>query len=73
MAMSQLEYYKRTRQLRIVTLTQWTVDHDISNARVIADEAQKRFKVSRSTANSYANEIVNRLNKLKLQTFYCSI
>ncbi len=73
MTMSQLEYYKRTKQLRIVTLTQWTVDNDVSNARVIADEAQRRFKVSRSTANSYATEVVNRLNKLKLQTFYCSI
>jgi hypothetical protein len=73
MIMSQLEYYKRTRQLRIVALTQWTVDNDVSNARAIADEAQKRFKVSRSTANSYTNEVVNRLNKLKLQRFYCSI
>lgn len=73
MAMSELEHYKRTRQLRILALTQWTMENDISNFTMIADEAQKRFKVSRSTANSYANEVIKRLDKLKLQTFYCSI
>jgi hypothetical protein len=71
--MSQLEYYKRNRQLRILALTQWTMDNNISNFTMIADEAQQRFKVPRSTANSYANEVVKRLDKLKLQTFYCSI
>lgn len=73
MAMSQLEHYKRNKQLRILALTQWTMDNDISNVTLIAEEAQKRFKVSRSTANSYANEVVKRLDKLKIQTFYCSI
>ncbi len=73
MAMSQLELYKRNKQLRILALTQWTMGNDISNVTLIAEEAQKRFKVSRSTANSYANEVVKRLDKLKIQTFYCSI
>jgi len=73
MAMSQLEHYKRNKQLRILALTQWTMDNNISNVTLIAEEAQKRFKVSRSTANSYANEVVKRLDKLKIQTFYCSI
>jgi hypothetical protein len=71
--MSQLEHYKRNKQLRILALTQWTMDNNISNVTLIAEEAQKRFKVSRSTANSYANEVVKRLDKLKIQTFYCSI
>ncbi|MGH9909360.1 MAG: hypothetical protein ACRD32_01840 [Nitrososphaerales archaeon] len=71
--MSQLEHYKRTKQLRILALTQWTMDNNISNFTRIAEEAQKRFNVSRSTANSYANEVVKRLDKLKIQTFYCSI
>lgn len=73
MGMSQLQLYKHTRELRILTLTDWTVNHNISNFTKIADEAQRRFRVSRSTANSYANEVVKRLDKLKLQTFYCSI
>ena len=71
--MSQLEHYKRTKQLRILALTQWTMDNNISNFTRIVEEAQKRFNVSRSTANSYANEVVKRLDKLKIQTFYCSI
>ena len=71
--MSQLEHYKRTKQLRILALTQWTMDNSISNFTRIVEEAQKRFNVSRSTANSYANEVVKRLDKLKIQTFYCSI
>lgn len=71
--MSQLEIHKRTRELRILALTRWTMDNDIANFTYIVDEAQRRFNVSRSTANSYANEVVKRLDKLKLQTFYCSI
>ncbi len=73
MAMSKLENYKRTKQLRILALTQWTMDNNVANFTRIADEAQKLFNVSRSTANSYANEVIKRLDKLKLQTFYCSI
>ncbi|MEM2761137.1 MAG: hypothetical protein QXU32_13470 [Nitrososphaerales archaeon] len=73
MVASELEHYKRTRQLRILTLTQWTMDNNISNFTRIAEEAQKRFNVSRATANSYANEVIKRLDKLKLQIFYCSI
>ncbi|MEM2760875.1 MAG: hypothetical protein QXU32_12170 [Nitrososphaerales archaeon] len=49
------------------------MDRDISNFTAICDEAQRRFKVSKSTANSYANEVVKRLDKLKLQVFYCNI
>ncbi|MFQ5969165.1 MAG: hypothetical protein ACE5J2_01535 [Nitrososphaerales archaeon] len=71
--MSLLEHYKRTRQLRILALTQWTMENDISNFTRIADEAQKRFNVSRSTAYSYANDVTNRLGKLKINKFYCSI
>lgn len=73
MTMSKLEHHKRTKQLRILTLTQWTMDNNVANFTRIADEAQKKFNVSRSTANSYANEVIKRLDKLKLQTFYCSI
>jgi len=73
MSVSDLEHYKRTRQLRILALTQWTMENNISNFTRIADEAQKRFNVSRTTANSYANEVIKRLDKLKFQTFYCSI
>ena len=71
--MSQLEIHKRTRDLRILALTGWTMDNNIANFTYIVAEAQRRFNVSRSTANSYANEVVKRLDKLKLQTFYCSI
>lgn len=71
--MSLLEHYKRTKHLRILTLTQWTMENDISNFTRIADEAQKRFNVSRGTANSYANEVIKRLDKLKINKFYCSI
>ncbi len=71
--MSQLEIHKRTRDLRILALTQWTMDNNIANFTYIVAETQRRFNVSRSTANSYANEVVKRLDKLKLQTFYCSI
>lgn len=73
MAMAELEHYKRTRRLRVIALTKWTMENDISNFTRVADEAQKRFKVTRPTANSYATEVVKRLDKLKLQTFYCSI
>jgi hypothetical protein len=73
MAMSELEDYKRTRRLRILALTKWTMENKISNFTMIAEEAQKRFNVSRSTANSYANEVIKRLDKLKFQTFYCSL
>ncbi len=73
MAMSLLEDYKRTRALRIMTLTKWTMENDVSNFTKIADEAQKRFSVSRDTANSYANEVIKRLDRLKINNFYCSI
>jgi len=73
MAMSLLEHYKRTRALRIMTLTKWTMENDVSNLTKIADEAQKMFNVSRGTANSYANEVMKRLDKLKISNFYCSI
>jgi len=73
MTMSLLEHYKRTRALRIMTLTKWTMENDVSNLTKIADEAQKMFNVSRGTANSYANEVMKRLDKLKISNFYCSI
>jgi hypothetical protein len=73
MAMSLLEHYKRTRALRIMILTKWTMENDISNLTKIADEAQQRFNVSRGTANSYANEVMKRLDRLKINNFYCSI
>jgi hypothetical protein len=71
--MSLLEDYKRARALRIMTLTKWTMENDISNFTRIADEAQKRYKVTRDTANSYANEVIKRLDRLKINNFYCSI
>ena len=73
MAMSLLEHYKRTRALRIMTLTKWTMENDVSNLTKIAEEAQKMFNVSRGTANSYANEVMKRLDKLRINNFYCSI
>jgi len=74
MAMAlELEYYKRTRALRILALTKWTMENDVSNFTKIADEAQKRFNVSRDTANSYATEVIKRLDKLKINNYYCSI
>ena len=71
--MSLLEDYKRTRALRIMVLTKWTMENDVSNFTKIADEAQKRYNVSRNTANSYANEVIKRLDRLKINNFYCSI
>ncbi len=49
------------------------MDNDISNFMVIADEAQRKFKISRSTANSYAIEVIKLLDKLRIKDFYCSI
>ncbi len=73
MAMSLLEHYKHTRELRIMTLTKWTMENDVSNVTSIVEEAQKRFNVSKGTASSYANEVVKRLDRLKINKFYCSI
>ncbi len=73
MAVSLLEHYKRTRELRIMTLTKWTMENDVSNVTSIVEEAQKKFNVSKGTANSYANEVVKRLDRLKINKFYCSI
>lgn len=71
--MSLLEHYRRTRELRIMALTRWTMENDISNFTKVVEEAQRRYNVSRQTANSYANEVMKRLERLSIKKFYCSL
>lgn len=53
----------KQRELRILELTNWAVNHNIKNRPMIEGKAKEQYHLTDSLARKYSEEVMKRLEK----------